>query len=249
MNLAHLVFALLFYLAAGTTFSLGFVRPSEVGRRYFIYHGLGAVGLALGSFFLLGRDSVSPATLPWFITFAVLAVAFCLTMGMKGGFPFFLLAGASLASAVVIARDSPFPFNALFSTLILGFSMAAMLLGHWYLVQPKLSIKELSRISLILIILIIARFAWGSYMMVGMVEGKSEAEIYRYFFSSTVGIFLLMRWCWGLLGPLLLCYFIWGTVRIRSTQSATGILYVVVLAILTGETLSQYLALFHGIAC
>jgi hypothetical protein len=57
-----------------------------------------------------------------------------------------------------------------------------------------------------------------------------------------------MRWCWGLLGPLGLAYPIWATVKIRSTQSATGILYVAVLFIMTGEFLSLYLASQFGIA-
>ena len=49
------------------------------------------------------------------------------------------------------------------------------------------------------------------------------------------------------MAPLILCILVWGTVKIRSTQSATGILYVIVLSILTGETLSQYLMLYHGL--
>jgi hypothetical protein len=137
--------------------------------------------------------------------------------------------------------------NAALATSMLGFSMGAMLLGHWYLVQPKLAIDELGRLSLILIAAIVVRFLVGTAGVVHLLEGKSEADVYRYLMSGNPGVFVLMRWVWGLLAPLALCYFIWGTVKIRSTQSATGILYVVVLAVLTGEILGQYLTLFHGI--
>ena len=59
--------------------------------------------------------------------------------------------------------------------------------------------------------------------------------------------FLLMRWAWGLIGPAVLGYFIWDTVKIRSTQSATGLLYVAVVFVIIGETMAQYLTLFFGI--
>lgn len=122
-----------------------------------------------------------------------------------------------------------------------------MIVGHWYLVQPKLSIAELRRTTLIFIGLLFVRFAFGSYGLWTLTSGKGEMEIYRYLLGGYPGLFIVMRWFWGLVGPLVLCYFIWSTVRIRSTQSATGILYVAVVCVLAGEILSQYLALFHGI--
>jgi len=56
------------------------------------------------------------------------------------------------------------------------------------------------------------------------------------------GIFFWMRVGWGLLGPLVLYPMIWGTVRIRSTMAATGILYVAVVAVVIGEVLGTYLS-------
>jgi len=49
-------------------------------------------------------------------------------------------------------------------------------------------------------------------------------------------------------GPLALVYFIWDTVKIRSTQSATGILYIAVFLVLIGETFSRFLFLFTSIS-
>jgi hypothetical protein len=49
-----------------------------------------------------------------------------------------------------------------------------------------------------------------------------------------------------LLGPLVLFPMVWGTVRIRSTMAATGILYVEVVAVVIGEVLGGWLsALVH----
>ena len=55
-----------------------------------------------------------------------------------------------------------------------------------------------------------------------------------------------MRAGWGFLGPLALFPMVWGTVRIRSTMAATGILYVDVVAVIIGEVLGGWLsALSH----
>ena len=55
-------------------------------------------------------------------------------------------------------------------------------------------------------------------------------------------IFFWMRAGWGLLGPLALYPMVWGTVRIRSTMAATGILYVDVVAVVIGEVLGGWLS-------
>ena len=56
------------------------------------------------------------------------------------------------------------------------------------------------------------------------------------------GIFFWMRAGWGLGGPLLLYPMVWGTVKIRSTMAATGILYVDVVAVVIGEVLGAWLS-------
>ena len=55
-------------------------------------------------------------------------------------------------------------------------------------------------------------------------------------------IFFWMRAGWGLVGPLALFPMVWGTVKIRSTMAATGILYVDVVAVVIGEVLGGWLA-------
>ena len=48
-------------------------------------------------------------------------------------------------------------------------------------------------------------------------------------------LLLPVRWLVGFAGPLVLGWMAWQTARIRSTQSATGILYVVVILCFLGE--------------
>ena len=47
----------------------------------------------------------------------------------------------------------------------------------------------------------------------------------------------------GLAGPALLSYLTWETAKIRSTQSATGILYVDFFTVVVGEMLAKYIVL------
>jgi protein NrfD len=68
------------------------------------------------------------------------------------------------------------------------------------------------------------------------------ASFERYILSSS-GIFFWQRVLFGLAGPALLGYLTWETAKIRSTQSATGILYVDFFTVIVGEVLAKYLLL------
>ena len=63
---------------------------------------------------------------------------------------------------------------------------------------------------------------------------------------GTDGVFVWMRLLFGIAGPLSLIWFIWKTVEIRSTQSATGILYVQLFLVMSGELLAKYLRVSAG---
>jgi len=256
VSIKQVIFDFLFYLCGGTFISFGVLRQIQLGRSYFVYHGVGAALITVLAYFFAGRSFLDADTSYWILATSVFMTLFSVTVGSRNRTPLasYFLGVLSILGAIVLEVTTlhPYPLhipmilNAGLSTLLLGFSMNAMLLGHWYLVQPKLSIKELKRVCLVLVLLIVLRFLFGTYTLVGLLYGKPEMEIYKYLFSATPGIFVLMRWFWGLLGPLALAYPIWSTVKIRSTQSATGLLYVIVLFIVTGEILSLYLAAFYG---
>jgi hypothetical protein len=52
-------------------------------------------------------------------------------------------------------------------------------------------------------------------------------------------LWLGLRWMAGLVGPAILGWMAWNCARVRSTQSATGILYVVVIFVFIGELTDQ----------
>ena len=168
MGIKQVIFDFFFYLCSGTFISFGLLRQTQLGRRYFIYHGLGIVGLILSAYLLVGREFLDKEATYWLLASCIFMALFSLTVNERNRTPigaYFLGVLTSLGTLVIeITTIHPYPLhipliiNGTLSTLLMGFSMNAMLLGHWYLVQPKLSIDELKRTCLVLIVLILFRF-------------------------------------------------------------------------------------------
>lgn len=124
--------------------------------------------------------------------------------------------------------------GALSSVALLGSVNLAMLLGHWYLVVRGMAIDPLKRLT-------IATLAATSLKIIVVAIALVAGGVW-YEVAVRQGIFFWMRAGWGLLGPLLLYPMVWGTVKIRSTMAATGILYVDVVAVVIGEVLGAWLS-------
>jgi len=122
--------------------------------------------------------------------------------------------------------------GALSSMAILGSVNLAMILGHWYLVVRGMPIDPLKRLSLATLATTVAKVVVVAAALVFVWDDIAIRQ----------GIFFWMRAGWGLIGPLLLFPMVWGTVRIRSTMAATGILYVDVVAVVIGEVLGGWLS-------
>lgn len=128
--------------------------------------------------------------------------------------------------------------GALSSVALLGSVNLAMLLGHWYLVVRGMSIDPLKRLTVATLASALLRAAVVTVVL--LLPGVWSSIAIRQ------GIFFWMRVGWGLVGPLALVPMVWGTVKIRSTMAATGILYVDVVAVVIGEVLGGWLsALAH----
>jgi len=124
--------------------------------------------------------------------------------------------------------------GALSSVALLGSVNMAMILGHWYLVVRGMPIDPLKRLAHATLGATIARLIVVAIVLA--LPGVWHEVAVRQ------GIFFWMRAGWGLIVPLLLYPMVWGTVKIRSTMAATGILYVEVVAVVIGEVLAGWLA-------
>ena len=73
--------------------------------------------------------------------------------------------------------------------------------------------------------------------------GPDLTRSFAHYVTSIDGIFFWQRVLFGLAGPALLSYLTWEMAKIRSTQSATGILYVDFFTVVVGEVLAKYILL------
>jgi hypothetical protein len=152
------------------------------------------------------------------------------------------LLGVAYVAASIVAYDSAVrPPNLYWSVLgamsaiaLLGSVNLAMTLGHWYLVVRGMPIDPLKRLTIATLIAVIAKVV---LVFTAIFAGGVWHEV-----AIRQGIFFWMRVGWGLGGPLLLYPMVWGTVKIRSTMAATGILYVDVVAVVIGEVLGGWLS-------
>ncbi len=115
------------------------------------------------------------------------------------------------------------------SAFVLGATLTAMLLGHYYLTAPAMSIDPLMRFVRAMAVGLGLRAGLGiiGFLMLQNLPGSGSGDLSP--------LFLAMRWGMGVLGPALATYMSWKTVEIRSTQSATGILYIAMTLLLFGE--------------
>ena len=134
------------------------------------------------------------------------------------------------------------------SAAMLGGACTAMILGHWYLVIPSLQVSHLQSIvrvhiaSMAARIVVVAAAVW--WALATSAPGQPDLRpSFRHYIMSVDGIFFWQRVLFGLAGPAVLSYLTWETAKIRSTQSATGILYVDFFTVVVGEVLAKYIVL------
>ncbi len=134
------------------------------------------------------------------------------------------------------------------SMALLGISNFSMLLGHYYLVVPKLSEEPL--IYCLYIFWTTLFFKIMLSLSVLLTSGKPFLEegnllgdgyLYNWLFIS-------MRYLWGYLAPMILSFFTFRLCKLRSIQSATGVLYIIEFFVIVGELISVYLMAKHGLA-
>ena len=131
---------------------------------------------------------------------------------------------------------------------LIGISNFAMILGHYYLVVPKLSFEPLIYCLWIFWVFIFIKLFFSLTILLGpaapyLVEGTTYGDGYMYNW-----LFISMRYLWGYAAPIILSFFTYRLCRLKSNQSATGVLYIVEFFVIVGELISIYLMAKHGLA-
>ena len=126
-----------------------------------------------------------------------------------------------------------------------GGVFAAMILGHWYLVTPKLPEAPLILLSRALLavvggqlVLFVAWVATGA----GPADGGPFSAL-----TGAWALFVWLRLIIGLVFPLIVCWAAVKTAQTRSMESATGLLYINVGTIAAGTILAAGLYFGAGL--
>ena len=268
MSLSAILFLFLTHLGIGIAWTLILV-PRSAGVKFFRFNaGLVVAILVVGMAFrpdLAVLGGVASGTA--FITLAVATGAFLiywatigrgmavlrrglLWVGLAAGAVTLIAQAVAVSSSLAMASTVLAIASFLSSAALLGGSCTAMILGHWYLVLPSMDITHLQSMvkfhigSVIVRIMVVSVAVW---LAISGWEPGLEPNFQRYVLSSA-GVFFWQRVLFGLLGPAVLSYLTWETAKIRSTQSATGILYVDFFTVIVGEILAKYLYLLTSVA-
>lgn len=131
---------------------------------------------------------------------------------------------------------------------ILCGSIFAMILGHWYLNVINLPIRILQRTLRILLFFLGIRIVWDLiFILFGSVDFNGESIRLFHFLQTFNGFFLFVALLFGTVIPFILCLLTLRTVAIRSTQSATSLLYVVVISVVMGDLFYKYYLIQLGL--
>ncbi len=255
-------------LGAGTLLTLWLLRRLDLSRRLRqmlagVGGGVAAVALPFGAQAFGGKGSLAGSLLQAPVACGLLLILACAAyvvalsaMRMDWGAALLVAASlsgvAGIASAAGALAEPPGPWPALLlggyllsAALLLGATLGAMLVGHWYLVDHRMPIEPLRLASGFLLFAVLARIAVVSgpaarFWPEQMAGGFGDAG------AMGLALFWLQRALFGLAGPLVLGLMVRHTVRLRATQAATGLLYIVLLFVIAGEMLSHYLFLKTG---
>ena len=133
------------------------------------------------------------------------------------------------------------------SALVLGSILVTMNLGHWYLVIKGLPFELLGVANRTFVRALLFRI-----FCIAVGAGLT-AHSWKLLFAGSTGplwdttLFLTVRALFGLAAPLLLSWMVNECVKIKSNQSATGILYVSLVFVLIGEESGLYFLVERGV--
>jgi len=118
--------------------------------------------------------------------------------------------------------------------MLLGSTIAAMFLGHWYLNTPTMELEPLRKLLRLMAVAVVLRA-----LLAGLCLG---IELQQPWLSLSQYPLVALRWLTGIVGTCVLTWMAWQTLKIPNTQSATGILYVAVITVFIGELTSLLLS-------
>jgi hypothetical protein len=248
------LFLLLF--ALGTAASVVPVAGRGLGKYYFKFHAtvallMAAAAVAAGRPWA-GLGAAAPEVRVGSIgalVFAAVVLAVNAVVRAGSGEPRreALLLPVTIGTIFVVTtvfarRDAGIGESALLAAQLLtsagalGTSLTAMSTGHWYLANAALSFGILIRLCRFLIAALSVRAVFAAVYGLGRMSDYARLEDFDLLILAT-------RVLAGIVLALVLAFMALSCAKRKANQSATGILYVAVVFVLIGETISAYLTL------
>jgi hypothetical protein len=236
-------------LICGMSLTWCLMPRAEVTAGFFRIQMLVVLGLSVLATLTAGQLESAAAGAAWLSVSAVSRL--CILVGFTAfvGSVLWTLArrragtaavGATACAALLAVRGT-LPTSAgplaigseLGAAWLTGGAMTTMLLGHWYLTAPTMSIAPLSRLS---------QYVLAAVVLRAVLAGAGLLTLGEWSLSQSQWTWLAMRWTAGIVGPAVMCGLVWRILRYRNTQSATGVLFAAVILTIIGETTASLLS-------
>lgn len=254
---------MLYSVAGGMLAVLASGKPNQLAWRFVRVVAMVALALAcLPTFWRIREAGFSQLRLTDVTTFGIIAAASAAallllapmcsrhravlrTLGSIGGTAGIIAAcQASLAGCgrdVSSLLGKLIVVNQVLAAWLLGSMTLAWLLGHAYLTATKMTIAPLRHVSRVFSVSVWLRVAFllGSVAMYAWFTRGGDPSPFALLARSWLIVGL--RVGVGLIGVMVFAYMVADCVRLRATQSATGILYFGTLFAYIGELANQYL--------
>lgn len=262
----------LILLAAGVMLAAAVSDPKEVTLQWLRLAGIIALALAaLASFFFARRDLPAESTAFFHRTQLALLVAFVGVVlgqlafvqiawrGLQRLLAFTavavgVLSGSGLLHELMLPRGTAVAFppkgwSILLQTVacfgvasMTGLALMDMLLGHAYLTASRMTMQPFKRLNNTLAAATVLRVlvAVGGVLAINALRPVDRLW-------GIHGLFIGTRYFVGFLIPAIFIYMAHDCIKRRSTQSATGILYVAGVLIFIGEIVGLYLVRETGL--
>jgi hypothetical protein len=142
-----------------------------------------------------------------------------------------VLLAAAVGWAPSLADSVPLLVQLSVLSAAAGGSLACLTLGHWYLVTPRLSERPLVLLTRLLTLTVCLQLAL--FVIWTTIAGGPGQAAFDAFAGDSV-LYVVLRLVVSILFPLVLSYMALRTATTRSMESATGLLYIDLAAILAG---------------
>lgn len=238
----------LMQLIAGISLMWTLMPRRQVTSGFFRIQMLLVLGLSVLVTLTAGKFDTAPklGMLIRNISIGIAVAAFCgsvlwtLERRVVGAVFCFGINVAAMAAIVQIGlrgltNPGTLPLASLLATAgVLGGTVTGMLLGHWYLTAPTMSIAPLTTLTRVLLIAVVVRLA------VSVLCWWTGGEAIH---GSLLWSWFALRWAAGIVSPLVLCGMTLRILRYRNTQAATGVLFAAVILSFIGEMSATLLSI------